>query len=104
MAESISRNYNCKDEELPIIGNKVLFSFKRDQADFIGYSLKFENGYVTRLEGKIQEVFDLVEPKSETVQLKVITDAVYTAMDGLIDPINRVIGYMGLGKLDKTFR
>lgn len=25
------RSYNCKDEELPIIGNKVLFSFKRDQ-------------------------------------------------------------------------
>jgi hypothetical protein len=102
MTESIARNYNCKDEELPIIGNKVLFSFKRDQADFISYSPKFGNGYITGLEGKIQEVFDLVEPKSETVQLKIITNAVYSAMDGLIDPINRVIGYIELGKLDKT--
>ena len=96
------RNYNCKDEELPIIGNKVLFSFKRDQADFISYSPKFENGYATGLEEKIQTVFDLVEPKSETVQLKNITGGVYTAMDGLIDPINRVVGYMELGKLTKT--
>jgi len=44
----------------------------------------------------------LVEPKSETVQLKIITGAVYTAMDGLIEPINRVSGYMTLGKLNKT--
>jgi roadblock/LC7 domain-containing protein len=96
-----ARNYNCKDEELPIIGNKVLFSFKRDEADFISYSPKFDNGYATALEGKIQTVFDLVEPKSETVELKNITDGIYTAMDELIDPINRVTGYITLGKLDK---
>ena len=101
MAELILRNYNCKDEELPTIGNKVLFSLKRDQADFISYSHKFENDYVTAFEAKIQVVFDLVEPKSETVQLKIITDSVYTTMDGLIDPINRVSGYMTLGKLNK---
>lgn len=102
MSKADVRNYNCKDEELPVIGNKVLFSFKRDQADFISFSPKFENGYVTGLEDKIQTVFELVEPKSETVQLKIITGGVYTAMDGLIDPINRVVGYMELGKLTKT--
>jgi len=96
------RSYNCKDEELPVIGNKVLFSFKRDQAEFSSYSPKFDSNYATELEGKVQTVFDLTVPKSETVQLKVITDSVYTAMDGLIDSINKVIGYITLGKLDKT--
>jgi hypothetical protein len=96
------RSYNCKDEELPIIGNKVLFSFKRDQADFSSYSPKFSNGYAPELEAKIQAVFDLTVPKSETVQLKTITNSVYTAMDELIDSINKVTGYITLGKLDKT--
>ncbi len=91
------RSYNCKDEELPVIGNKVLFSFKRDQADFSGYSPKFNSNYATELEGKIQTVFDLTVPKSETVQLKVITDGVYTAMDGFDKQSYRIhhIGEIG---------
>jgi hypothetical protein len=102
MTEAKSRNYNCKDEELPVICNFVLFSLKRDLAEFSSFSQKFNEGYVTGFETKINGISDLVEPKSETVQLKTITDGVYTAMDGLIDPINRVTGYMTLGKLDKT--
>ena len=102
MSATDVRNYNCKDEELPVICNFVLFSVKRDAADFLSYSPKFNEGYITGFETKIAGLTDLVEPKSETVQLKVITDGVYTAMDNLIDPINRVSGYIMLGKLDKT--
>ncbi len=51
---------------------------------------------------KIATLTDLVEPKSETVQLKSITEGMYAAMDNLIDPINRVVGYISLGKLEKT--
>jgi len=102
MSTTDVRNYNCKDEELPVICNFVLFSVKRDAADFLSYSPKFDDGYIAEFETKIAGLTDLVEPKSETVQLKVITDGVYTAMDNLIDPINRVSGYIMLGKLDKT--
>ncbi len=102
MTEAKSRNYNCKDEELPVICNFVLFSLKRDLAEFSGYSQKFNEGYVNTFETKINSISDLVEPKSETVQLKTITDEMHATMDGLIDPINRVTGYITLGKLDKT--
>lgn len=102
MSSTELRNYNCKDEELPVISNYVLFSLKRDAADFLSYSPKFNEGYITGFETKITGLADLIVPKSETVQLKVITDGMYSAMDALIDPINRVSGYITLGKLDKT--
>ena len=102
MSTAEVRNYNCKDEELPVISNFVLYSLKRDAADFSSFSPKFNEGYITGFEEKITGLADLIVPKSETVQLKVITDGMYSAMDALIDPINRVDGYMKLAKLNKT--
>ena len=32
------RNFNCKDEELPVISRFVAFSVKRDLDDFLAYS------------------------------------------------------------------
>lgn len=96
------RNYNCKDEELPVICNYALSSLKRDAVDFLSYSPKFSETYIGDFETKIEGLTDLIEPKSETVQLKNITDGTYNAMDALIDPLNRVIGYIKLGNLEKS--
>jgi hypothetical protein len=90
------RNYNCKDEELPVISKFTSFSLKRDLADFASYSPRFNEAYVNSYDSKITEVTELVEPKSETVQLKTITERLYSNMNGLINPINRLTGYVNL--------
>lgn len=90
------RNFNCKDEELPVICRFVAFSLKRDLADFSAFSPKFNEEYVAQFEGRITEISDLVEPKSETAQLKVITERLYATMSGLSNPLNRLTGYVTL--------
>ncbi|BBE16212.1 hypothetical protein AQPE_0349 [Aquipluma nitroreducens] len=44
------RDYNCKDEELPVIDGFVLSSMKKDLADFTAYSPKFDAAYVSNFE------------------------------------------------------
>jgi hypothetical protein len=92
------RAYNCKDEELPVICNYAVFSLKRDLADFTGFSPKFNEEYVTAFETKIASVSEVIMPRSETLDLKNITARLYATMDGLIDPINRVSGYLKLAE------
>jgi len=100
MSTNQTRNYNCKDEELPVIGGYVSFSLKRDLPDFSGYSPQFNEGYVVSLDAKITAVIDLVSPKSEIAERKVITHDLYAEMDSLIDPINHLEGYIKLTKTD----
>ena len=92
------RSYNCKDEELPVICKFAVFSLKRDLADFKAFSPKFNDVYVTGFETKIASVSEVVMPGSETLELKNITARLYATMDGLVDPINRVSGYLKLAQ------
>lgn len=62
----------------------------------MSYSPKFNETYVGVFESKISEVTELIEPRSETVQLKSITKMLYSSMNGLINPINRLTGYVNL--------
>ena len=96
MANNFQRKTNCKDEELPVICKFAAFSFKRDLSDFTYYSPRFNEAYVSSFGTKITEVTELVEPKSETVQLKTITERLYATMNGLINPINRLTGYINM--------
>ena len=96
MATKKLRDYNCKDEELPVIGKFVSFSFKRDQSDFQGYSPKFAMPFITSFDEKIEEVKELVAPHSEMVQQKVITERLYATMRGLSDPTSRLGGYVDM--------
>jgi hypothetical protein len=100
MSTNQTRNYNCKDEELPVIGGYVAFSLKRDLPDFSGYSPLFNEDYVVTFDAKITAATDLVSPKSEIAERKVITHGLYAQMDGLIDPVNHLEGYIKLAKTD----
>jgi hypothetical protein len=93
-----TRNYNCKDEELPVICRNALSCIKRDYADFSSFSPVFNEEYLTDFSGKIDLVNELVSPKTETVELKKITKHLYQTMDGLLDPIAKVRGYLRLAK------
>lgn len=92
------RTYGCKDEELPVICNYVVFSLKRDIADFMVFSPKFNDAFITSFETKIASVSEVIISKTETLNLKNLTIRLYATMDGLIDPINRIGGYLKLAQ------
>jgi len=96
MNATIMRNYNCKDEELPVICTIASTSLKRDIADFADYSPKFNTEYINTFEQAIAATIDVVEPQAETMERKMITERMRSEMDGLIDPLNRLSGYIRL--------
>jgi hypothetical protein len=89
-----NKNYNCKNEELPVIAEYLVFSLKKDLADFTAFSPKFNEMYVTAFEGKIDAVKSILNPRDETVELKNVTARLYVAMDALIAPIARIERYV----------
>ena len=81
-----------------MIGRFVSASLKRDAAEFTAFSPTFNDVYIAAFDSKIASVIDLIEPQSETIERKQITERIYETMGGLIDPINRITGYMTLAK------
>lgn len=91
-----SRSFNCKDEELPVLCGFGAISLNRDLDDFTAYSPMFDASYLATFKVRIDVVQELVQPKSETVELKVITERIYQMLKGLISPINHLEGYLKL--------
>lgn len=96
MTFNSNRSYNCKDEELPVVCGFAAISLTRDLNDFTGYSPMFDVTYVADFKAKIDVVQELVQPKSETVELKVITERINNNLDAMISPINYLDGYLEL--------
>lgn len=96
MIPNANRSYNCKNEELPVICKFSAFSLKRDLLDFTAYSPRFTEAYITDFETKITTTIDLIEPKSETVELKTITERLHNTIDGLVGPANYLTGYINM--------
>lgn len=90
------RTYNCKDEELSVIGGYVLTSLRRDQAKFEAYSPKYKTEGIHALEGEIKTVEELVNPKSETSERKLITGRLYGKMDLVGEHARHVEGYINM--------
>lgn len=99
MVENQLRDYNCKDEELPVVCKFTALNLNRDLSEFSAYSPRFTSEYVSGFESDIRAAMDLVEPASETLELKMIHADQVSAMDGLLDPINRLGGYVNLAQL-----
>jgi hypothetical protein len=97
MSTNSIREYNCRVEELPIICRFTAFSLNRDLSDFSNYAGKFDADYLEAFNERINTCTELLlGPKTETVQLKLITDNLYNTMGGLITPINHLSGYIDL--------
>lgn len=94
-----ARDYSCKDEELSAICMFAAFSLNRDLADFTAFSSKFSTTYLKEFETRIAATAELIEPKSETLQLKIISSSIRETFNGLIDPINRLTGYINLSEV-----
>lgn len=92
------RNFNCKDEELPVVAGFLALSLARDLNDFTTFSPVFDAVYLEAYKTKIETVQELVEPKTETIELKTLTERIYNRLDELINPINRIEAYLKLAK------
>lgn len=92
------RNYNCKDEELPAIAGFALTSVKRDQEKFMDYSPKYNEEGLNSFEQDIAAVEELINPKLETAELKLITAGLYATMNDMFDKGNRIEGYISMSK------
>ena len=90
------RSFNCKNEELPVISGFVSISFKRDQPDFTAFSPLFVDNYVVNFDAKIAAVQELVQPKSETVEGKMIGEHTDLTLQEMITLINHLEGYVNL--------
>jgi hypothetical protein len=95
-----NKNYNCKNEELPVIAEYLVFSLKKDLADFTAFSPKFNDVYVTTFEGKIKTARELLNPKLETAELKVITARLYDTVNGLSGAANSLSTYIKMAGKD----
>jgi len=96
MSTTTPRNFNCKDEELPVVCGFLAISLNRDLNDFVAFSPQFQSGYVDGFKAKIDAVDELVQPKSETIELKMLNERIYATLDSLITPINYIEGYLNL--------
>jgi hypothetical protein len=92
------RNYNCKDEELPVIGGYVIIAYKRDATDFFNYSPKFNGSYLSGFQSKVSAAEELLNPKTEIAESKVITARLYATASGLLPSLDRLEGYVKLAK------
>jgi hypothetical protein len=96
----VTRIYNCKDEELPVIGSYLAFSLKRDLADFTAFSPKFDNDYAAEIEMKLNTCLELVSPKEETSELKIITKRLYSTIGSLTENANALSVYIKMAKTE----
>ncbi len=98
MSTDSPRNFNCKNEELPIICGFSAISLARDLEAFAAYSPQFNSEYVDIYKANIDAAHELVQPKAETVQLKMLNEHIYSTLDSLITDANHMEGYLMLAK------
>ena len=102
METTILRDYSCKDEELPMICMFGASNLRHDLPDFSAFSPLFNPDYVSRFDSRIADVSDLILPRSETLELKIITQRMRETFRVLIDLVNRLTGYITLARLEQT--
>ena len=92
----IQRDYNCKDEELPLLGGITVVNLSRDLRDFTGYSPQFNLEYVNKFEAAISTANEVIQPKSELMKQKEITTRIFNTLVLLLDASIRLGGYLKL--------
>lgn len=102
MEQTTVRDYKCKDEELPSICMFSSSNLKRDLVDFTAFSQMFNTDYLTGYDTRIFNASRLIQPESETLELKIISRRLHETFTGLLDLMNRLTGYLTLARLEQT--
>ncbi|MDR1601679.1 MAG: hypothetical protein LBS42_04540 [Tannerella sp.] len=92
------RSYNCKDEELPLIGKYLSESLKRDLKGFTALSPRFDENYALQFDEKVRTCADFVPSESESVTLKVITSRMHETIRSMSAPVSKLSIYLKLAK------
>jgi hypothetical protein len=98
--EALSRNYHCKDEELPVVAGFLAVSLKRDLKDFNELSPLFDDAYLLKYKDQIETCRAMMPSEEETVALKTITSRLYASIDGLHIQATKLSIYIQLGQAD----
>ena len=98
MQNEILRTYGCKDEALLSTSIFVSLSLKRDLPEFTAYSPVFNEAYQTAFDGKITVLKEVVMPKFIVTLRKVVTTRLYGTLDGLLESVRHLTGYIKLAK------
>jgi len=93
-----NRQYSCKNEELLPIAKFTLFSLKRDVTEFTAFSSQFNEQYVTELEALITQVESVIEPETDTLALKLLTQKNEQYFQDLQKALLIIEGYLKLAK------
>lgn len=92
------RSFSCKDEELPVICGYVAYNYRRDHLNFEAHSPMYNEDFIVGFEQEIEEVSELVDPKSETLLRQTITNRLHATMNGLLPSIDRLGDYVNKSK------
>ena len=88
--------FPCRIEELPVIGDFLLNSAKRDLSDFEGFSPMFTTGYLSEIDDKVAGCRTVVSTSVVSKELKATTDKLTKTYTGLRVPLNKLEGYLKL--------
>lgn len=84
----------CRIEELPAIGGFLINSLISDLVDFTAFSPDFNAGYVTNAQSRLTAVTGIVQAKTLTAELKVITLRMATNRTALEQKVDFWEGYI----------
>ena len=96
MSTTLNRIYNLNDEEIPVICNFAISSAQRDLDQFGAFSPRFTRDYLKEFSTLTTSVADILKPQSELLEQKRITLGIYSTLDSLVDPLNRMTSYLHL--------
>jgi hypothetical protein len=94
----MTKKFQCKIEDLPVIGEFLLSSVKKDMKDFSSFSSMFTPEFLTTIETKISSCKELTSSSTIAKELKAVTKQVYDKSRGLRVKLNILDGYLKLSK------
>lgn len=86
--------FNCRAEELPVIGGFLHGSMGRDLVDITAVYPDMDAAYLGLFKSKVKAVDELVNPVKLTKQLKLLTDSMYKNIDSIRPLMLNLEGYV----------
>lgn len=102
MAANARQKFPGRQEELPAVAEFIYSSFNRDLQLFQDYSPDFDTAYVTNFRSQIDELTNVVFPKTLTKQGKAVTSRIVSNLARLKILNNLVDGYVKRPKIVLT--
>jgi DNA-binding transcriptional regulator GbsR (MarR family) len=92
-----TKNFKCKIEEVPVLGEFIVNSVEKDIDDFNNYSSLFTADYLVPIKAKIEVCKELAKSSIVSKELKATTQKLYDDANNLRGKLNALEGYLKLG-------